>query len=111
MPGAAPALVCLSPLPCLGYALHPGLARPLVLPLVMTVQGVGMALAGVAAKFAGTAATVDGAGALGILRCALLAAEARRTEGREALGGGEDAGDVGPGTERRDGADHDMTGR
>ncbi|MFG2127538.1 MFS transporter [Streptomyces sp. NPDC048751] len=120
-------LVCLTPLPYLGYALRPGLATSLLLLLVsgagsaytlgldqwfvravpeglrgramtlltaglMTVQGVGMALAGVAAEFAGVTATVTGAGVLGTACCALLAVQARRTEGR-------------------DGADHHVTGR
>ncbi|WP_329138272.1 MFS transporter [Streptomyces sp. NBC_00670] len=47
---------------------------------LMTVQGVGMALAGVVAQFAGVPATVAGAGALGTLVCVLLAAQARRGE-------------------------------
>ena len=55
---------------------------------LMTIQGVGMALAGVVAEFAGVA----GAGALGAVCCVLLALEARRPE-------------------RRDGADHHVTGR
>lgn len=63
---------------------------------LMTIQGVGMALAGVVAEFAGVIATVAGAGVLGTVCCLLLAVEARRTEGRW--------------TEARDGADHDMTG-
>ncbi|MFF4352672.1 MFS transporter [Streptomyces sp. NPDC001530] len=125
-------LVCLTLLPYLGYALHPGLDRSLLLLVLagagsaytlgldqwfvravpeelrgramtlntaglMTVQGVGMALAGVVAEFAGVTATVAGAGALGALVCVLLAVAARRTEGAA--------------TERRDGADHDVTGR
>ncbi|MEU8457499.1 MFS transporter [Streptomyces griseoaurantiacus] len=45
---------------------------------LMTVQGVGMALAGVAAQFAGVPATVAGAGLLGTLVCVLLALSARR---------------------------------
>ncbi len=47
---------------------------------LMTVQGVGMALAGVVAQFAGVPATVAGAGALGTLVCVLLALSARRGE-------------------------------
>jgi hypothetical protein len=58
----------------------------------MTIQGVGMALAGLAAEFAGAAATVTGAGVLGAVCCVLLVMDARRTDGR-------------------DGADHDVTGR
>ncbi|MFG2792959.1 MFS transporter [Streptomyces sp. NPDC048419] len=120
-------LVALALLPYLGYALHPGLVPSLLLLVVsgagsaytlgldqwfvravpdelrgramtlltaglMTVQGVGMALAGVVAEFAGVAATVAGAGGLGAVCCGLLALQARRTE-------------------RRDGADHHMTGR
>jgi len=71
----------------------------------MTVQGVGMALSGAAAEFAGVQATVAGAGVLGTLCCVLLAVEARRTEG------GGKLGLSGGGTERRDGADQDVTGR
>ncbi|MEU3342287.1 MFS transporter [Streptomyces sp. NPDC006668] len=120
-------LVTVTLLPYLGYALHPGLAVSLLLLLVsgagsaytlgldqwfvravpeelrgramtlltaglMTVQGLGMALAGVAAEYAGVAATVAGAGALGTLTCVVLAVQARATE-------------------RRDGADHHVTGR
>ncbi|MGQ4382938.1 MFS transporter [Streptomyces sp. SAS_270] len=51
---------------------------------LMTVQGVGMALAGVVAEFVGVAATVTGAGVLGTVCCLLLAVEARRTEGSAA---------------------------
>jgi MFS family permease len=108
-------LVCLTLLPYLAYALHPGLAVSLLLLLLsgagsaytlgldqwfvravpeelrgramtvltaglMTIQGVGMALAGVVAEFAGVAGTVAAAGALGTVCCVLLALEARRTE-------------------------------
>ncbi|MER5599863.1 MFS transporter [Streptomyces sp. NPDC002265] len=118
-------LVCLTLLPYLGYALHPGLALSLLLLLVagagsaytlgvdqwlardvpeelrgramtlltaglMTLQGLGMALAGAAAEVAGVRAAVAGAGALGAVCCTLLAVQARRTE-------------------RRDRADRDMT--
>ncbi|WP_367222453.1 MFS transporter [Streptomyces sp. 16-176A] len=118
-------LVCCMLLPYLGYAWHPGLAASLLLLLLsgagsaytlgldqwfvaavpeelrgramtlltaglMTIQGVGMALAGVAAEFAGVTATVAGAGVLGTASCAALAVAARRTD-------------------RRDGADRDMT--
>jgi hypothetical protein len=48
---------------------------------LMTAQGVGMALAGVAAQFAGVPATVAGAGALGTLTCVLLAVAVRRGAG------------------------------
>ncbi|MET8248607.1 MFS transporter [Streptomyces sp. NPDC005202] len=120
-------MVCLTLLPYLGYVLHPGLMLSLLLLLcsgagsaytlgldqwfvravpeelrgramilltagLMTIQGVGMALAGIAAQFAGVRATVAGAGALGTASCVLLAVAARWTE-------------------RRDGADHDMTDR
>lgn len=59
---------------------------------LMTVQGVGMALAGVAAEAFGVRATVAGAGALGAVCCCALAAAYRVTESR-------------------DGADRHMTGR
>ncbi|MDQ0833484.1 MFS family permease [Streptomyces achromogenes] len=120
-------LVCVTLLPYLGYAFHPGLVVSLLLLVVagagsaytlgldqwivrdvpqelrgramtlltaglMTGQGVGMALAGVAAEAAGVAWTVTGAGALGALACVLTAREVRATE-------------------TRDGADHDVTGR
>jgi len=69
-----------------------GRAMTLLTAGLMTIQGVGMALAGVAAEFAGVRGAVVGAGVLGTVCCALLAVEARRTDGR-------------------DGADHDVTGR
>jgi hypothetical protein len=47
---------------------------------MMTIQGVGMALAGAAAEFVGVTATVAGAGALGAVCCCVLAAVVRRTE-------------------------------
>ncbi|MFJ3302826.1 MFS transporter [Streptomyces sp. NPDC086549] len=50
---------------------------------LMTLQGVGMALAGVAAEAVGVPATVAGAGALGVLCCCVLAAAVRRTESRD----------------------------
>lgn len=59
---------------------------------LMTIQGVGMALAGVAAEFWTVRTVVGGVGVLGTVCCALLALEVRRTEGR-------------------DGADHHVTGR
>ncbi|MEU5308885.1 MFS transporter [Streptomyces sp. NPDC021562] len=46
---------------------------------LMTIQGVGMALAGVAAEAVGVRATVAGAGAVGAVCCCALAAAARRT--------------------------------
>jgi predicted MFS family arabinose efflux permease len=50
---------------------------------LMTVQGAGMALAGVAAQAVGVRAAVVGAGAVGVLcRCGLAVA-ARATEGRD----------------------------
>jgi MFS family permease len=69
-----------------------GRAMTLLTAGLMTIQGAGMALAGVAAEFAGVRATVVGAGVLGTACCALLAVAAGRTE-------------------TRDGADHDMTDR
>ncbi|MFI1503920.1 MFS transporter [Streptomyces sp. NPDC020597] len=69
-----------------------GRAMTLFTAGLMTCQGVGMALAGVAAEVAGVAWTVTGAGALGALACVLTAREVRKTE-------------------TRDGADHDVTGR
>lgn len=56
-----------------------GRAMTLLTAGLMTIQGVGMALAGVAAEFLGVTATVAWAGALGIVCCLLLAVEARRT--------------------------------
>ncbi|MER5449618.1 MFS transporter [Streptomyces sp. NPDC002764] len=60
-----------------------GRAMTLLQAGLMTLQGVGMALAGVVAEFAGVRATVAGAGVLGVVVCALLAREARRTEAPE----------------------------
>ncbi|MDN3024919.1 MFS transporter [Streptomyces sp. S.PB5] len=57
-----------------------GRAMTLLTAGLMTIQGVGMALAGVAAEFVGVTVTVAGAGLLGAVCCALLAVEARRTE-------------------------------
>ncbi|MFD8808217.1 MFS transporter [Streptomyces sp. NPDC059597] len=59
---------------------------------LMTVQGAGMALAGVVAEVTGVRTAVVGAGVLGALCCAGLAAACRATE-------------------ERDGADRHMTGR
>ncbi|MGW0884432.1 MFS transporter [Streptomyces sp. NPDC002671] len=50
---------------------------------LMTVQGVGMALAGVAAEVAGVRTAVVGAGVLGALSCCALALGARSTESRD----------------------------
>ncbi|TLS41002.1 MFS transporter [Streptomyces montanus] len=72
---------------------------------LMTIQGVGMALAGVAAEFWAVSTVVGGVGALGTLCCVLLALEVRRTGGERGEGAWRG------GTETRDGADHDMTGR
>lgn len=46
---------------------------------LMTIQGIGMALAGAAAELLAVHTVVAAAGALGTLCCALLAAEVRRT--------------------------------
>ncbi|MGW7205462.1 MFS transporter [Streptomyces sp. NPDC054837] len=69
-----------------------GRAMTLLTAGLMTIQGVGMALAGVVAEFAGVAGTVAGAGVLGTACCVLLAVAARRTE-------------------CQDGADQHVTGR
>ncbi|MFI7298498.1 MFS transporter [Streptomyces sp. NPDC050121] len=69
-----------------------GRAMTLLTAGLMTFQGVGMALAGVAAELVGVAGAVTGAGVLGTVCCVVVAGEIRRTEGR-------------------DGADRDMTGR
>ncbi|MEV0975860.1 MFS transporter [Streptomyces sp. NPDC049915] len=78
-----------------------GRAMTLLTAGLMTVQGVGMALAGVVAQFAGVTATVAGAGVVGSAVCALPAAAARRTRRADARSRT---------TERRDGADRHMTG-
>ncbi|MFF7334075.1 MFS transporter [Streptomyces sp. NPDC090306] len=70
-----------------------GRAMTLLSAGLMTIQGLGMALAGLVAQFAGVPATVAGAGALGAACCALLALEARRTAG------GRGGRRPGPGTE------------
>ncbi|MEU3527291.1 MFS transporter [Streptomyces sp. NPDC038707] len=105
-------LLCLAPLPYLGFALRPGLTGSLLLLLLsgagaaytlgldqwfvravpeglrgramtllsaglMTAQGVGMTLAGLAAQAVGVRAAVAGAGALGTLCCCALALRAR----------------------------------
>ncbi len=78
---------------------------------LMTIQGVGMALAGLAAEFSAVSTVVAGAGVVGTLCCLLLALEVRRTRdpgerarSRTAEGAGEHT------TESRDGADQHMTG-
>lgn len=58
-----------------------GRAMTLLTAGMMTIQGVGMALAGVVAEFAGVPWTVAGAGVLGAVCCTALAWEARRTQG------------------------------
>lgn len=65
-----------------------GRAMTLLTAGLMTIQGLGMALAGVAAEFVGVAGTVAGAGVLGMLCCAALAVEARGTERRAGTGTG-----------------------
>lgn len=60
-----------------------GRAMTLLTAGLMTFQGVGMALAGVAAELVGAAGAVAGAGALGTVCCVLLAREVRRTESRD----------------------------
>ncbi|ALV33444.1 MFS transporter [Streptomyces sp. CdTB01] len=84
-----------------------GRAMTLLQAGLMTIQGVGMALAGVVAEFAGVRATVAGAGVLGALVCVLLAREARRSE---AAPEPSRPSRTLP-TDGRDGADHHVTGR
>jgi MFS family permease len=48
---------------------------------LMTIQGVGMALAGAAAEFWPVSTVVGGVGVLGTVCCLLLVAEVRRTQG------------------------------
>ncbi len=60
-----------------------GRAMTLMTAGLMTIQGVGMALAGLAAEFFAVGTVVAGAGVLGTLFCLLLVAAARRTEDRE----------------------------
>ncbi|NDZ87605.1 MFS transporter, partial [Streptomyces sp. SID10115] len=50
---------------------------------LMTIQGVGMALAGLAAEFFAVSTVVAGAGVIGTVCCLLLAAEVRSTESRD----------------------------
>ncbi|MFF1380345.1 MFS transporter [Streptomyces sp. NPDC058308] len=70
---------------------------------LMTVQGVGMALAGLAAEFCAVSTVVAGAGVLGTACCLLLALEVRRTREGAADGRRERT------TESRDGADQHVT--
>ncbi|MFI1394887.1 MFS transporter [Streptomyces sp. NPDC020681] len=58
-----------------------GRAMTLLHAGLMTIQGVGMALAGLAAEFFAVSTVVAGAGAIGTLCCLLLVAQARRTAG------------------------------
>ncbi|MFF2850567.1 MFS transporter [Streptomyces sp. NPDC058001] len=53
---------------------------------LMTIQGVGMALAGLAAEFFAVSTVVTGAGVIGTVVCLLLVAEVRRTSGPEHAG-------------------------
>lgn len=88
---------------------------------LMTIQGVGMALAGAAAEFWAVSTVVGGVGVLGTVCLVLLALEVRRTGGTggrytDGAGGHRTEGPepgvrIRPDTEARDGADHDMTGR
>lgn len=74
---------------------------------LMTLQGVGMALAGLAAEFFAVSTVVTASGLLGTVCCVALAAEVRAT-GRTA--GGERANPREQTPESRDGADHHVTG-
>lgn len=73
---------------------------------LMTLQGLGMALAGAVAELFSVRAAVTGAGLLGTVCCVLLALDVHRTR---ALTKGVPA--PGPATEGRDGADRHVTGR
>ncbi|MFH8488696.1 MFS transporter [Streptomyces longisporoflavus] len=75
---------------------------------LMTIQGVGMALAGLAAEFVAVSTVVTAAGVIGTVCCLALAAEARATH-RTAARGASD-GPREESTELRDGADHHVTG-
>ncbi|MEU3739202.1 MFS transporter [Streptomyces sp. NPDC032198] len=74
---------------------------------LMTIQGVGMALAGLAAEFFAVSTVVTASGVLGTVCCLVLAAEVRAT-GRTAAD--EPANTREQATESRDGADHHVTG-
>lgn len=75
---------------------------------LMTIQGVGMGLAGLAAEFFAVSTVVTAAGALGTVCCLALAAEVRAT--RRTAAGREPANSREQATESRDGADHHVTG-
>jgi predicted MFS family arabinose efflux permease len=86
-----------------------GRAMTLLTAGLMTVQGVGMALAGLAAEFWPVHGVVTGAGALGTLCSLVLVVQARRV-GRPGLPGRTVGSEDGT-TEARDGADHHVTSR
>ncbi|MER5547167.1 MFS transporter [Streptomyces sp. NPDC002589] len=96
-----------------------GRAMTLLSAGLMTVQGVGMALAGVAAEAVGVRTAVAGAGLAGVLCCGALAVAARRSEGARRPGAGGNGAAAeggaacasGAATESRDGAARNMTGR
>ncbi|MGW7077705.1 MFS transporter [Streptomyces sp. NPDC054866] len=80
---------------------------------LMTIQGVGMALAGLAAEFFAVSTVVTASGVLGTLCCLALAAEVRathRTDASHRTTAGKPADVREQGTESRDGADHHVTG-
>lgn len=83
-----------------------GRAMTLLTAGLMTVQGVGMALAGLAAEFWPVHGVVTGAGALGTLCSLVLVVQARRAGQSGRTVGSEDGT-----TEARDGADHHVTSR
>jgi MFS family permease len=83
-----------------------GRAMTLLTAGLMTVQGVGMALAGLAAEFWPVHGVVTGAGALGTLCSLVLVVRVRRV-GRT----GRTVGSKDGTTEARDGADHHVTSR
>ncbi|MER5255640.1 MFS transporter [Streptomyces sp. NPDC002855] len=74
---------------------------------LMTIQGVGMALAGLAAEFFAVSTVVTASGVLGTLCCLALAAEVRATQ---RTADGKPANLREQATESRDGADHHVTG-
>ncbi|MFF8964457.1 MFS transporter [Streptomyces globisporus] len=77
-----------------------GRAMTLLTAGLMTVQGLGMALAGLAAEFFPVHQVVAGSGIIGTVCTLLLVAEARRTDPRRMSH-----------TEERDGADRHVTSR
>ncbi|MGW7355952.1 MFS transporter [Streptomyces sp. NPDC054802] len=83
-----------------------GRAMTLLTAGLMTVQGVGMALAGLAAEFWPVHGVVTGAGALGTLCSLVLVVRVRRVGRTGRTVGSEDGT-----TEARDGADHHVTSR